>query len=105
MKKETLEKANKIQSKIEFLENKIKTFDPKSKWVYLSVGDHYGNKYYTIETYHLGCEYYEAAGYMFEDFISDSYAEFLTKVRDKMQEKIDLLKQELDELQDDTVKL
>jgi hypothetical protein len=90
-----LEKAKELQSQIEFLKNKIKLFDEKHKWVYLNISDHYGNKWHTIETYAFSNEYLEAAGYSFDNFVADSYGEFLGKVKNKMQERIDILENEL----------
>lgn len=98
MKTETFKQAQKLQDHINYLETKIKSFDPKRKWVYLHVSDHYGNKADTIETYAFNSKYLEAAGYLFDNVVSDAYGIFLETVRRAMQERIDLLKSQFQKL-------
>lgn len=98
MKLEKLEKAKELQSQIEFLKKKIKSFDPTNRYVYLNVSDQYGNKRDIIETYAFNDTYIKATSYSFENVISDAYAKFLETVRDEMQKRIDYLQNELDSL-------
>ena len=98
MTNETLEKAKKLQSQIGFLKDKIKSFNPKNKYVYLNISDHYGNKRDVIETYAFGDKYSEAAGYDFNHFVANSYGEFLEKVQTELQKRIDALESQLDNL-------
>ena len=96
MEIEKLEKAKELQSQIDFLKEKIKSFNAKNKWVYLNISDHYGNKRDTIETYAFSKMYLDSAGSSFDNFVANSYGEFLEKVRNKMQERIDFLQTEFD---------
>jgi len=98
MTKETFERAKKLQSQIVYLKEKIKSFNPENKMVYLNISDHWGNKLGIIETYNFSDEYLEAAGYYFNVFVANAYSEFLAKVRDGIQERIDLIQSELDNL-------
>jgi hypothetical protein len=95
---EKLEKAKELQSQIGFLKNKIKSFNPENKYVYLNITDHYGNKRDVIETYAFSDKYSEAAGYGFNQFVANSYGEFLEKVQTELQKRIDILQLELDNL-------
>jgi hypothetical protein len=95
---EKLEKAKKLQSQIVYLKEKLESFNPEKKMVYLHIRDHWGNKLGVIETYNFSEEYLEAAGYYFNVFVANAYSEFLAKVRDGIQERIDLIQSELDNL-------
>lgn len=98
METSKLQKAKELESQIDFLKKKISLFNEKNRWVYLNISDHYGNKGPTIETYAFSKEYSEAAGYSFDNFVADAYGEFLEKVRNKMQERIELLQSEFNNL-------
>ena len=98
MKAENFEKAKIIQSHIELLEKKIKSFDKSHKWVHLNISDHYGNRRDTIETYAFPLDYRNAAGSELEDFIPTTYGEFLESVKTEMQKRIDFLKSEFNKL-------
>jgi hypothetical protein len=98
MTQETLERAKKLQSQIVYLKEKLESFNPEKKMVYLHIMDHWGNKLGVIETYNFSNEYLEAAGYYFNVFVANAYSEFLAKVRDGIQERIDLIQSELDNL-------
>ncbi len=98
MKPETLEKAKELQSQIGLLKNKIKSFNPENKYVYLNIADHYGNKRDFIETYAFSDKYSEAAGYDFNQFVANAYGEFLEKVQAELQKRIDALQSELNNL-------
>jgi hypothetical protein len=98
MKTENLNKANELQSQIGLLEEKIKNFNPKHKWVYLHITDHYGNASHTIETYAFSTKYSESAGRELEEYIPQKYGEFLDSVKEEMQKRIDFLKSEFDKI-------
>lgn len=99
MKIENFEEAKEIKTQIDFLENKIKTFDPSQRWVYLRIYDHYGNNLHqTIETYSFSSDYTNAAGYGFDDIVSRAYSKFLSDVQEAMQQRIDMLKEQFESL-------
>jgi hypothetical protein len=98
MTQETLERAKKLQSQIVYLKERIKSFNPEKKQVHLIVTDMCGNKLDLIKTYEFEIMFQESAGYYFDVFVANAYSEFLAKVRDGIQERIDLIQSELDNL-------
>jgi hypothetical protein len=91
---ENLELANNLRKEIETLEAKLGTYNPKNKWVYLQISDHYGNKGGVIQTYMNNPK----ISRKIEDFIANEYGKFLENVQEKIQQEIIVLKEKLEKL-------
>jgi len=98
MTQETFEKAKELQNKIFYLKERLKSFDPKNKYVHLIITDEYGNKRDFIKTFALDRSFEESAGYDFAHFIADAYSNFLAEVQTELQKRIDVLQLELKNL-------
>jgi len=94
MENEVLELAKKLEKQIQILEIKKGNYNPKNKWVYLQITDHYGNKGGVIQTYMNSPKINPEI----EDFISEKYGEFLKEVYSKIQSEIENLKSRIENL-------
>ena len=91
---ENLELVNNLKKEIETLESVLGNYNPKNKWVYLQVSDHYGNKGGVIQTYMTNPK----IASKIEDFIANEYGKFLNSVQEKIKQDIIELKEKLEKI-------
>jgi len=94
MAPETLQQAKNLEEQIQSLKVHQTKFDPKHKYVHLTLSDHHGNKGHTLQTYQTNPKIHSST----EGFSSTKFGEFLEAVQNHLLEEINKLEKKLEDL-------